>query len=157
MEYTGGLWTLSLGLPPPYATLMVRKASPSPPSRAKTWQVGQDPASVPEDGGDANARSTGAAHQAAVAPSYTTVELDEAGAAVPQLRQHLILCHLHLHHHHHLHRPQLNVNPTPPQPANLSKLDVEIQTVSCFRIQNLNFKLLASHLLYDIKHVTRVL
>ena len=82
MEYTGGLWTLSLGLPPPYATLMVRKASPSPPSRAKTWQVGQDPASVPEDGGDANARSTGAAHQAAVAPSYTTVELDEAVAAV---------------------------------------------------------------------------
>lgn len=57
VEYTGGLWTLSLGLPPPYATLMVRKASPSPPSRAQTWQVGQDPASVPEDGEDADARS----------------------------------------------------------------------------------------------------
>ena len=88
--------------------------------------------------------SAGAAHQAAVAPSYTTVELDEAGAAVPQHRQHLILCHLHLHHHHHLHRPQLNVNPTPPQPANLSKLDV--RNPNCFLFPNPEFELQTSRL-----------
>ena len=42
----GGLWTWS---PPPYATQMVRRASPSPKSRAQTWQASQDAAAVPKE------------------------------------------------------------------------------------------------------------
>ena len=35
--------------PSPSTTLMVRRASPSPLSRAQTWQAGQNAAAVPEE------------------------------------------------------------------------------------------------------------